>query len=613
MTSLDLGLATFSPPEIEIEHARDRSMVLRSRRELGPYATSITSALRATAAAHPDRVLAAARSGETGWTELTFGEARERADALAQAFLDLGLGPDRPILVLSGNSLEHLVVTLAAYTAGVPLAPVSVAYSLMSHDHARLRAMAELTQPGLVFADDAGAFGSALDVCAGFGAAVLVDRGQRAGALRLSELARTQPGPQLQTAYAGVRPDTLAKLLFTSGSTGVPKAVITTHRMLCSNQAMSLAVWPFLSDEPPIMVDWLPWSHTFGGSHNVNLAICHGGTLYIDDGRPTPALFGRTLEALRDVAPTVYFNVPAGYGQLVPALEDDRALAEHFFSRLRFMFYAAAALPTDLAARLRRLASEVADHPVPLTSSWGATETAPAATSAHFPDSIDGCIGVPIPGTVIKLAPNGDKLEIRVAGPNVTPGYFRQPDATAAAFDEDGFYRTGDAVKLIDPSDPNAGLLFDGRIAEDFKLVTGTWVTVGTLRTRLVAEAGVLSDAVICGHDTEFVAALAWLNQTEAARVVGTEDEIDVDDPRVREHLAHALTRLNRGAGSASRVERLLLLTSPPSIDAGEITDKGYINQRACLRARAAEVARLCASDLDPAAIVPASPERNHS
>jgi feruloyl-CoA synthase len=375
--------------------------------------------------------------------------------------------------------------------------------------------------------------------------------------------------------------------------------------MLCSNQAMLQRIWPFLTEEPPVLVDWLPWSHTFGANHNLNLVLFNGGTLYIDDGKPAPPLFPRTLAALRSVSPTVYFNVPAGFALLAPALEADPELARGFFSRLRFMFYAGAALPAALADRLRQIAREHADHDVPLTSSWGTTETAPAATSAHFADAVNGCIGVPLAGVSIKLAPVADKLEIRVSGPNVSPGYYRAPELTREAFDEEGFYRSGDAVKLVSEDDPNRGLVFDGRIAEDFKLQTGTWVWVGPLRMRLLSEARVLSDAVICGQDCEFVAALGWINQAEARKVCGSPDaDVALDDPRLREHLAAALASLNAAHGSAMRVERLLLLERPPSLDAGEITDKGYINQRACLRCRAADVSRLYASEPDAEVIL---------
>jgi feruloyl-CoA synthase len=377
--------------------------------------------------------------------------------------------------------------------------------------------------------------------------------------------------------------------------------------MLCSNQAMLQGIWPFLADEPPVLVDWLPWSHTFGANHNLNLALFNGGTIYIDDGKPAPPLFPRTLAALKDVPPTLYFNVPAGYALLAPALERDAELAERFFSRLRFMFYAAAALPDALAERLRKLARDHADHEVPLTSSWGTTETAPCATSMHFLGAPTGCIGVPVPGCTIKLAPVGDRLEVRVKGPNVTPGYFRQPELTKATFDEEGFYRSGDAVKLIDEQDPTKGMLFDGRIAENFKLLTGTWVAVGALRTRLISAAIVLSDAVICGQDAEYVAALAWINQAEARSLTGAKKEVALDDQKLREHLAQALRALNDDVGAASRIQRLLLLEQPPSLDAGEITDKGYLNQRRALERRAAEVARLYADPPDAGVITDSS------
>jgi len=571
----------FASPEIETERRDDGSIVLRSRQALTEWEPSITAVLRGRAAEHPDRPLAAHRG-----TTLTYGEAASQADSLAAAFLELGLGAEKPVMILSGNSLEHLVVSLAAYAAGAPAMPISVAYSLQSSDHARIKAIASLTDPGLVFADDAGAFGPALDALGLED--VLVARGDREGALRLDDLLT---GDSPLAGDPGPAAETVAKLLFTSGSTGAPKGVINTHRMLCSNQAMLQAIWPFLADEPPVLVDWLPWSHTFGGNHNLNLALFNGGTIHIDDGRPAPPLFPRTLAAIDAVPPTLYFNVPTGYALLAPALENDAALAERFFTRLRFMFYAAAALPDALAERLRELARRHADHDVPLTSSWGTTETSPAATSMHYLGAPTGCIGVPIPGCTVKLAPAGDKLEIRVGGPHVTPGYFRRPDLTEELFDEEGFYRSGDAAQLAE-----SGLMFDGRIAENFKLLTGTWVAVGSLRTRLISAAGVLSDAVICGHDGEYVGALAWVNQAEATR----------GEASLREHLASALAKLNADAGSAGRIERLLLLETPPNLDAGEITDKGYLNQRRALECRAADVARLYAEPPGPEVITPA-------
>src|SRR5579884_2870567 len=594
MTTL-VEAPTFATPSTEIERRPDGTVVLTSRHPLAAYERSIPEVLRRRADAHPDRPLAAQRDQADRWVPVSYAEARATADALAGAFLELGLGPDRPLMILSGNSVEHLLVSLGAYTAGVPVMPISVAYSLMSKDHERIKAIAQLTRPGLVFADDAEAFARALDVLDP--PHTLIARGDRHGALTLAELSQRSPGDEVERAYQAVGPDTTAKLLFTSGSTGTPKGVINTHRMLCSNQAMLKQIWPFLADEPPVLVDWLPWSHTFGANHNLNLVLFNGGTIYIDDGKPAPPLFPRTVAALREISPTVYFNVPAGFALLAPALESDAELAKRFFERLRFMFYAGAALPEALAIRLRELAGRLADHEVPLTSSWGTTETSPAATSAHYPDPPSGCIGVPLPANTIKLVPVADKLEIRVSGPNVTPGYFRAPELAAAAFDEEGCYCSGDAGKLVDAEDPDRGLRFDGRIAEDFKLLTGTWVTVGPLRLRLLSEAKVLSDAVICGHDREYVAVLAWINQAEARGVTGSGEDVALEDAQLREHLAQALDRLNAGAGSATRVQRLLLLAEPPSLDAGEITDKGYINQRACLECRAAEVERLYTED----------------
>ena len=579
------ALEVFATPHVRAED-RDGSLYLRSS-ELGAYAPSMAHLFREGAAAHPQRVLAT-----HGQATLTWGEARGQADAIAQALLDHGLGIDRPLMVLSGNSPEHLVLMLGAFTAGVPIVSLSTAYSLLSRDHARVRGIVDLCTPGLVFADDGEAFGPVLEVLRDDVPAQVVG---------LGDLLAAAPTDAVEESFAALGPDTVAKILFTSGSTGLPKGVVTTHRMLCSNQQALGQVWPFLHDEPPVLVDWLPWSHTFGGNHNLGQVLAFGGTLHIDDGKPIGQLFDRTVRALREHPPTVYYNVPAGYALLVPRLEDDRELAERFFSRLRFMFYAAAALPEALWARLRAIADEVADHDVPLTASWGTTETAPGATTAHFRAARCGCIGVPLPGVTLKLAPAGDKREIRCKGPNITPGYHRNPDATAAAFDDEGYYRTGDAARLVDPGDPDQGLMFDGRLSEDFKLTSGTWVTVGRLRTSLISAAGVLSDAVIAGHDGEYVAALAWVDRNAAG-------DVALDDPGLRQRLAATLRTLNDGAGSAGRIERLLLLAEPPGLDAGEITDKGYVNQRRVLDLRAHDVARLLADPPSPAVITPAVP-----
>jgi feruloyl-CoA synthase len=592
----------------------DGTLVLRSVDPLGDYPVTVAHSLRDWARRDPAHPLAAERAAGPdgadaagGWRRVAYGQAVAAADAIGQALLDRGLGPDRPLLILSGNGISHLLMTLGAMTAGVPLAPVSVAYSLQSKDHARIKAIAALITPGAVYAEDAAAFGPALDAIGGVPA--IVGAGSRPGATPLAELTATSPGAAVAAAFAALTPDAIAKILFTSGSTGAPKSVLNTHRMLAANQQMIGQAWPFLGAERPVIVDWLPWSHTFGGNHNVNMMLANGGTLYVDGGRPAPGLFARTVANLADVPPTIYFNVPAGYAQLVPVLEGDPEFAARFFSRLRLMFNAAAALPAALRSRLEALAAQYAPgRDVPVTGSWGATETAPAVTSANFAFTDARCIGAPLPGAVVKLVPVQDAYEIRVQGPNVTPGYFARPDLTAAAFDDDGFYRTGDTVGFAatSPVDPNAGLVFRGRIAEDFKLATGTFVRVGAVRTALLSSLPALSDAVLAGENRDYVTALGWLNPAEARKLLGrdpadpgsagqTADGETIADPELRRLLAEALARHNDNHGSAARIERLMVMARPADLDAGEITDKGYVNQRKVLAGRAALVAELYA------------------
>jgi feruloyl-CoA synthase len=598
--------ALFAPPRVRAEAVGpDGVLVLRSAEPLGEYPMSVVHSVEEQARLAPGHLMVAERAGD-GWRTVSYGEAVVAAGAIGQALLDRGLGPGRPLLILSGNSVDHLLMTLGAMTAGIPVAPVSVAYSLQSRDHARIGAIAELIRPGAVFAEDAGAFGPALAALPGI--PVIASRGTFPGAQALSALLATEPGAAVAAAFAALSPDHVAKILFTSGSTGTPKGVLNTHRMLAANQQMIRQAWPFLAAQRPVIVDWLPWSHTFGGNHNVNMILTSGGTLYIDGGRPVPALFGQTLANLADVPPTIYFNVPAGYAQLVPALENDKELAERFFSRLRLLFNAAAALPEALRTRLAAIAERTTGHEVPVTGAWGATETAPAVTFAHYPFDDARCIGVPLPGAEVKLAPAREgAYEIRVKGPNVTPGYFGRPDLTGEAFDEEGFYRTGDAVALAHPGDPNAGLIFRGRIAEDFKLATGTFVRVGAVRTALLSAIPVLSDVVLAGEDRACVCALAWLNPAEARVVLGERPEPDgelIADEGLRAHLARALARHNEAAGSSARVERLVVMARPASLDHGEITDKGYVNQRGVLARRAALAGLLYTDPTPPGVII---------
>jgi feruloyl-CoA synthase len=520
------------------------------------------------------------------------------------------------VAVLSDNSVEGALLSLAAMHIGVPVSFVSPAYSLLSRDHAKLRTILGALRPGLVFVADAQKFAAALAATADIREGLLAVGGDDRsgnGDVTLDALAANPDDDAVQRAYSFVTPDTVAKLLFTSGSTGEPKGVINTQRMLCANQQAKSQLWPFAAVTPPVIVDWLPWSHTFGSNHNFNLVLRSGGTLYIDGGRPAPGLFERTVANLKEVAPTVYFNVPRGYDMLVGALRSEPALRENFFSRLQVIFYAAAALPQHLWDALDELAREAVGSPIPMVSAWGSTETAPLATSCHFQADRTGVIGLPIPGCELKLVPSGGKLEVRVKGPHVTPGYWGRPDLTARSFDDEGFYCIGDAVRFVDESDPERGLLFDGRVSEDFKLDSGTWVNTGMLRVQaLAALAPIAQDAVLTGHDRSEIGLLVFPNVAECRSLC---PDLPADaplasvlaHPAVRSHVARGLARLKQaGGGSSTFAARALLLEDPPSIDGGEITDKGYINQAAVLRRRAALVDRLYAAPDDAAVIRPA-------
>ena len=570
MLHTDLSLA---PARVDVERRADGTLVLRSPLPLGAYARCVGEWLVAWARRAPERVFLAERDRESGaWRRVTYAAALDAALRIGASLLARGLGPERPVAVLSDNGVDHALVMLGAMHVGVPVAPISPAYSLLSRDFAKLRAIFELVEPGLVFADDPSRFQPALDAVG-------------ATATPMGELLDGSPGPHVGAAFAAVTPDTVAKILFTSGSTGSPKGVTNTQRMLCASQEGLAAGWPFLESKPPVVVDWLPWNHTFGGNHNFNLVLRNGGTLFVDDGKPAPGMIERTVRNLTDVSPTAYFNVPRGFDLLLPYLETDATLRASFFRELDVLFYAAAALPPNLWARLEALAHSERGGRLAMFSAWGATETSPLATQVHFAIDRAGVIGLPIAGCELKLVPSAGKLEARVRGPNVTPGYVKRPDLTRAAFDEEGFYVTGDAMKLADPARPERGVVFDGRVAEDFKLTTGTWVHVGALRTRLIAAADpFVQDAVITGHDRDEIGALVFL--AAQARTQAPE--------AVKARLLEALGALAREPGGSSmRPGRVLVLDEPASLDDGEITDKGYLNQRAILERRAARVEEL--------------------
>ncbi len=607
----------FASPDVALKRRADGAIVLHSRHLLAEYPRCTGEYLEAWAERVPTRRFLVERAPDGAWRHVSYAQTLEQVRRVGTFLLRQKLSAERPVMVLSGNSIEHAVLALACLHVGIPIAPVSPAYSLLSKDFLKLEKIVAALRPGLIYAADPKRFGAALAALRGrHDATTVVSRDCTAtnGAVSFAVLAAGLDSEAVQHAFASVSPDTIAKFLFTSGSTDEPKAVVNTQRMLCSNQEAIARLWPFL-EEPPVLLDWLPWHHTFGGNHNFNLTLRNGGTLYIDRGRPLPDEFGITLANLREVAPTIAFNVPRAYDLLVGELQRDELLRRRFFSRLRLIFYAAAALPQPVWDALKALSMQELGHELPMVSSWGLTETAPAATSCHYRAERAGVVGLPLPGCEIKLVPTSDKLEARVRGPNVTPGYWKRPDLTAACFDEEGFFRTGDAMRFVDPERPEGGLCFDGRLGEDFKLSTGTWVRVGTLRLAAIAAlAPVAQDAVVAGHDRDEIALLVVPNLRACRSLAGLPAEADprqvLESTAVRARVAAGLFAMAElGGGSSTRATRALLLTEPLCIDAGEITDKGYVNQRAVLAQRADLVNTLYRTPLDARVVTPLASE----
>jgi feruloyl-CoA synthase len=590
--------------DIAVERRADGTVLMRSRLPLAPCPDTIPSLLRRWGIEAPDRTWLAQRRGVArAWHRLSYGEALAGVDAVSQALIDLGLGPERPVMILSGNSIEHALLTMAAMQVGAPAAPVSPAYSLVSRDHAKLRHVFELVRPGLVMVQDGPPFERALEALDLTGVSLVhVERAPGgAPSIAWGTLVGTPVTEAVAARLATVGPDTVGKLLFTSGSTGMPKAVPNTQRMMCANLAMYLQCRPRdPADPPPQLLDWLPWNHTMGGNALFHPVLADGGTLHIDDGRPVPGQFDETVRNLREIAPTYMSNVPAAWAMLAAALEADEGLAARFFSRLRLMGYGGATLPDDLYARLQALAIRHTGQRIVMVTGWGCTETAPTATSTYWNTERVGLIGLPYPGVELKMVPVGGKYELRVRGPIVMKGYHRQPELTAAAFDEEGFYRIGDAGTFVDPDDPAEGLVFAGRVVEDFKLASGTFVHVGTLRVAAIAAASpVVQDALVTGQDRPYAGLLAWPNLAACRALTGQPEasvEALVGHPVVIAQLRDGLRTMNAAAGGSSgRILRTMLMTEPPSVDGNEMTDKGYVNQRAGLERRAALVDRLYA------------------
>jgi feruloyl-CoA synthase len=600
MTAAAVRQVALGPSGVRVHKTEAGVRYVQATQPLGDYPARLTERLEYWATRAPERTLFARRAKSGEWRRITYAAARALARNIGQAIVNRGLTPDRPIAILSGNDLEHALLSLGAMYAGVPFAPISAGYSTLSSDFGKLRYIMDLVTPGLVFASSGLKFQRAIEAALPPGAELVVTEDPLPGATRFSDLTGTIAGPSLDEAHARVTGDTIVKFLFTSGSTGMPKGVINTQRMWCGNQAMIAACLPFLADEndPPVLVDWTPWNHTFGGNHDVGLTLYNGGTLYIDDGRPVPGAFEESVRNLREIPTTFFLNVPRGFECLVPYLRSDKQLRETFFSRLKLMWYAGASLSQPVWDELDALSIQTTGERVLMLTGLGSTETAPFAFAPRREVERAGMVGIPAPGMDLKLVPNEGKLEARVKGPNITPGYWRQDAISRAAFDEEGFYKLGDALLFVDEANPELGFIFDGRLAEDFKLSSGTWVSVGPLRAKFIHRAApFVKDVIVAGHDRDDVTVLI-VPDADACRGLSPEE--------LAARFRQVLTELRaESKGSSTRIERAIVLTEPLSLDAHEITDKGSINQRAVLTNRAALVEDLYATPPPPHVITP--------
>ena len=587
-----------------------QALYMQAAEPLQAYPQRLLERLLRWAEERPEQTFIARRGADGEWRRISYAEMLGRVRGIAQRLLSFDLSVERPLLILSGNDLEHLQLACAAMYIGVPYCPVSPAYALVAQDYTKLQHICTLLQPGLVFAADGPAFARAIAAVVPTDTPLLLTEGDVAGreCHSFASLLGTALCHEADAAFAATGPDSIAKFLFTSGSTKLPKAVITTQRMLCANQQMLLQTFPVFGEAPPVLVDWLPWNHTFGGSHNVGIVLYNGGTLYIDDGKPTPQHFAETLRNLREISPTAYLTVPKGWEELVAALEVDAELREMFFAQMKLFFFAGAGLSQAVWDRLDAVAEAHCGERIRMMAGIGMTETAPSCTFTTGPLAMAGYVGLPAPGCEVKLVPVDGKLEGRFRGPHVMPGYWRSPEQSAAVFDEEGFYCSGDALKLADPEHPEWGLMFDGRIAEDFKLNTGVFVSVGPLRTRVImAGAPYIQDVVVTAPNRECIGLLVFPQLPACRELAGLPADATAEQvlsaPRVRAWLGELLEHLNQKAtGSASRLAWACLMSEPPSLDKGEVTDKGSLNQRVILSCRAERIDALYRGE-DPARV----------
>ena len=600
-------------PSLAVRKEPDGTVYIDSKHDLGTMHRSIAHLFQGRACRHPERNFIAERTplegGKTGdWRFITYGEAYARANAIAQALLSRGMNSETPLMILSGNSIVHATMSLGAMLAGVPVAPVSVAYSLMSSDHSKLKHVFAVAAPKMIFAEQGPLYAKALAALPlGDTEVVTATPIPSFPTTPYADLIRTNAGPDVAKALDKIDHSTTAKYLFTSGSTGMPKGVVQTHGMMCAVIAAQEALRTEAPDpsEIPQSLEWMPWNHISAGNIGFNGAMNAGGTIYLDAGKPLPGLFDETIRNLRDITPLAIGTAPIAFGWLCDAMERDDTLRDHFFAKLRMAGYGGATLSQDIYERFQALAIAAVGYRIPMTTMYGATETQ-GVTVVHWITERVGLIGLPLPGITLKLVPNGTKLEVRVKGPTVTPGYHKRPDLTKAAFDDEGFYSLGDAARFIDEKDPIQGLVFDGRVTEDFKLDSGTWVSAGTLRAQAVAAASPLFlDCVVCGQDKPYVGLLAWPVAAAAKGICGTSDPSEiVNDPKIRAFVQEKFTTYNKAqSGSSTRVKRVILMAEPPSVDGHEITDKGYVNQRATMDRRKALVDRLFAAMPQPEVI----------